>query len=140
MATAAIPVALTLANEALPILVPIIKSLIGHLGTHVQNPTVVQQTVSDSVTPIVNTLATSGILPSTVDPALLNGVIQTLIHEMGTANPPAPAPKVPVTTDGGDILVPAGPPESPSVITTPSVTSLPPGTKFNFTGTLTLES
>jgi hypothetical protein len=134
---AAAVTALTLASEAIPIIVPIIKSLVSHIGTHVSDPTALHQTVTSAVTPIVNTLSTSGILPNGIDPNTLSTVIKTFIADM---SPSAPA-EVPVATDGGQVLVPAGPPETPNVIqeSGASAPSFPPGSKFTITGTLTLQ-
>lgn len=130
MATAAIP----LAFESAQILIPLIKSLIGHIHSNT-NPkpaaSTVQATVTSAVQPVVSLLNQTGVLPSGVDPNALSGMIQTLISEMSTPVPDNPPPvqapsSLPVVISGQDAAS-IGP-----------TSIFPPGTKFVLSGTITL--
>lgn len=112
--------AIALTGEILPIVLPVIKSLIGHIkgtDTKATTPTVVQ-TISSAVQPIVQQFVASGIIPKDIDPTVLSGVIETLIHLQDPVTPsvpiqsaaPIPASNFPFmgTISGNDPISPSG--------------------------------
>jgi hypothetical protein len=131
MAAAAIPLALEAFQLASP-LIPLIKALISHIHNHTQpvpTPEVVHATVSNSIQPVIDLLVKTGTIPTSIDPNVLSGTIQTLINEMSAPTPvvTTPPPAFTGTISGQD---------APAAI---APVLFAPGTKIIVAGTLTLE-
>jgi hypothetical protein len=132
MAAAAIPLALEAFQLASP-LIPLIKALISHIHNHTQpvpTPEVVHATVSNSIQPVIDLLVKTGTIPTSIDPNVLSGTIQTLINEMSAPTPVVPTP--PPTSTGFTGVI-----DGNGLQTIAPVFA--PGTKIIVAGTLTLE-
>ena len=84
MAAAIIP----LASAVLPIVIPLLRPVVESLVTHVEKIFGAKtgetkfQTVVDQLTPLVEALATSGKIPGTIDGVHVGSLVETVVQDL----------------------------------------------------------